>query len=358
MKRPCVFDILVSMKGEKMKKRIVILSGICVCMLAVLGGCGKKEEKKDTVEESAAIEFSEEENNEAGMGNPWVEITEDEAGKLCSGLFKAPEDAGSVQWLKNENLGDAGKGLGPLIELDFKKYDMDFTARAQQGVAEDADISGVYAEWTAGPEDVTLANWGGGSMKGQICRAIDDMGYTDLITWYDAAAGVKYSLTVSAKDLDGFDLQAVAEQMYPGANGPEGNAADAPDVPKEPENADGIYGSYLKSSDAGMIGTTDEYGLLYKVVYWSSLSDGTLSLAGSMDCRNVREQDPISVSDDLMHVFTVNDSTVYQMVGGDAGPENVSMTDFAGYLNDCSDSGLYIEVEVKDGVVTTAFISA
>ena len=130
------------------------------------------------------------------------------------------------------------------------------------------------------------------------------------------------------------------------------------DVPKETENADGVYGAYLKSSDESKIGTTDEYGLLYTVVYKSQLSEDTLSLTGSMDYRNSREQDPISVSDDLMHVFTVNDSTVYQMIGGDAGPENVSKAEFAGYLADCADSGLYIEVEVKDGAVTTVSISS
>ena len=347
-----------------MNKRIVIMTGICACMLAVLSGCSKSEEKKDTVEENPTIEFTQEDNNEVGMGNPWVDITKEEAGKICARLFKAPEGAGAQEWLKCEALGDPDKGLGPLIQLNFDMDDLNFTARAQQGAAEDADIAGIYTDWTAGPEDVTLANWGGGNMKGQMYRSIDDTGYIDLITWYDIEIGIKYSLSVAAEDLDGFDIQAVAEQMYPGEDEPDENeydvsdVSDASDAPKEAENADGVYGAYLKSSDESKIGTTDEYGLLYTVVYKSQLSEETLVLTGSMDYRNSREQDPISVSDDLMHVFTVNDSTVYQMIGGDAGPENVSLTEFAGYLEDCSDSGLYVEVEVKDGVAATVSISS
>ena len=101
-----------------------------------------------------------------------------------------------------------------MIQLNFKLDGMDFTARAQFGAAEDADISGIYADWTEGPDDVILANWGGGNMSGKTFRSVDDLGYTDLITWYDIEIGIKYSLSVTADDLAGFDIQAVAEQMY------------------------------------------------------------------------------------------------------------------------------------------------
>ncbi|WP_292213581.1 hypothetical protein [Butyrivibrio sp.] len=35
-----------------------------------------------------------------------------------------------------------------------------------------------------------------------------------MITWYDVEIGISYSLSTQDKDLDGFDIQAVAEQMY------------------------------------------------------------------------------------------------------------------------------------------------
>ena len=71
-------------------------------------------------------------------------------------------------------------------------------------------------------------------MEGKMYRAINDSGYIDLITWYDVEIGIKYSLSVAAKDLDGFDIQAVAEQMYSDENEPYGNV---PDVPEEIEKA-------------------------------------------------------------------------------------------------------------------------
>lgn len=344
-----------------MKKKIIVLLGIFTLIAGSLAGCGKNTEQADTSgtnepeKEESAIEFTDKEENIVGMANPWVDITEKEANELCLRLFKAPEGANVQSWLKCEDLGDLDKGIGPMVQLSFELDNLNFTARAQQGAAEDADISGIYTEWTVGPEDVTLANWGGGNMAGKTYRAVNDTGYIDLITWYDIEIGIKYSLSVAAEDLDGFDIQAVAEQMYSGENEPYGNL---PDAPREEEKADGFYGAYLKSSDENKIGTTDENGMLYKIVYRSLLVDDALYLVGSMDYRNFKDQDAISVSDDLMHVFTVNDSTVYQMVGGENGPETVTMDEFAGYLDDCSDSGLYVEVEVNGGVVKTAFISA
>ncbi len=59
-------------------------------------------------------------------------------------------------------------------------------------------------------------------MGGKISwkRERNDSGYLDLITWYDIEIGIAYSLTTAAADLDGFDIQAVAEQMYSADNEP------------------------------------------------------------------------------------------------------------------------------------------
>ena len=154
------------------------------------------------------------------MANPWVEISEEEANEACARLFKAPEGATNVTWRICKDLGNPEQGIGPLVQLDFTLDDMPFTARAQQGASEDADIAGNYVEWTVGPEDTTLANWGEGNMAGKFYRSIGDTGYVDMITWYDVEIGISYSLSVAAADLDGFDIQAVAEQMYNGENEP------------------------------------------------------------------------------------------------------------------------------------------
>ena len=149
-----------------------------------------------------------------GMANPWTEITEEEADRLVARLFKAPEGAEDVTWFKCEELGDKSKNLSPMVQLSFTLNGLPFTARAQQGAPEDADIAGLYVDWTVGPEDATLANWGQGKMAGKTYRSMNDTGYVDLITWYDVEIGIAYSLSTAAADLDGFDIQAIAEQMY------------------------------------------------------------------------------------------------------------------------------------------------
>ncbi len=219
------------------KHRIIALTGILILTAVSITGCKgiKKETGSSSVVESVeekATETASKEEPEVGMGNPWVEITEEEAKKTCVRLFKAPDGSTDQVWQKCESLGDPEKGIQPLLQLNFKLDDMDFTARAQYGAAEDADISGIYTEWTEGPDDVTLANWGGGNMTGKTYRSVDDLGYTDLITWYDIEIGIKYSLSVTADDLDGFDIQAVAEQMYSPENEPDTGSEDDEKTPE------------------------------------------------------------------------------------------------------------------------------
>ncbi len=191
-----------------MSKKTIALLLAAVFVLGTLTGCSAKKEAP----------VSQEEENSVGMANPWVDITEDEAKEIIPQLFKVPEGAESLGWMKCEDLGDPKKGISPLVQLSFSMDNLYFTARAQMGAAEGTDIGGNYVEWTVGPEDVTLSNWGGGNMKGKYCRSVNDSGYVDEMTWYDAEKGILYCLSVAAEDLDGFDLQAVVESMYDGGN--------------------------------------------------------------------------------------------------------------------------------------------
>ena len=214
-----------------MKKRLIVLSTVIALSVCAVAGCGNQVSPASAQEAATAAaqngaESAEEASSEAGeeeligMANPWVDITEEEANAECTRLFKAPDGAKDVSWMKCDGLGDPEQGVGPLIQLSFYLDDMNFTARAQQGAEEDKDIAGNYVDWTVGPEDVTLANWGEGNMKGKTYRSVNDSGYVDMITWYDIEIGIAYSLSVAADDLEGFDIQAVAEQMYCADNEP------------------------------------------------------------------------------------------------------------------------------------------
>ncbi len=237
-----------------MKKRIMMTVLACILFGSMISGCGgtnktadatasvEKEAEPAKASEEASKEVSEEPSEEAsqevseevaeeeggvvGIANPWVDITEAEAKEIIPRLFKLPEGATDLGWMKCEELGDPEKGISPLVQLSFTLEGDPFTARAQVGVGEDADIAGNYLEWTVGPEDATLANWGGGNMKGKTYRSINDTGYVDQITWYDMEIGISYSLSVAAADLDGFDIQGVAEAMYDPANEPSTGPED------------------------------------------------------------------------------------------------------------------------------------
>ena len=125
------------------------------------------------------------------------------------------------------------------------------------------------------------------------------------------------------------------------------------DAPVEYETADGFMGSFLLSSDRDKIDTTNDYGVFYRVIYKATLEGDELTACGSMDYRNSKDQDPITISSDVTHVFKVDDNTVY-MKGGEEGTETVSKEEFAGYLESRKDSGMYFEVEIVNGTVKTA----
>lgn len=145
-----------------------------------------------------------------------------------------------------------------------------------------------------------------------------------------------------------------APQQSAGAK-PASNADST--APVEYETADGYMGSFLLASDRDKIDTTNDYGVFYRVVYRATLEGDELTACGSMDYRNSKDQDPITISSDVAHVFKVDDNTVY-LKGGEGGTETVSKEEFAGLLDSRKDSGMYFEVEISGGTVKTVQIYA
>ena len=140
------------------------------------------------------------------IANPWRDVTEAEAKKISPDAFSVPAGAENVSWSVMES------GSEPLVQLSFDLNGDSFTAREQVTNDKAADIAGMYYDWTQ-QTDVTLANWADGKMKGTYYRFVGEDEWADLCTWYDEANGISYSLSVTSKDLDGFDLQAIAEML-------------------------------------------------------------------------------------------------------------------------------------------------
>ena len=133
---------------------------------------------------------------------------------------------------------------------------------------------------------------------------------------------------------------------------PQADAA----APVEYETADGFMASFLRASDRELIGTFNEYGVFYRVVYAASLEGDELKACGSMDYRNFKGQDPITISSDLTHVFKVDENTEYRK-GTETGDQTITKEEFAELLESRKDSGMYFEVELSGGVVKSAYLT-
>ncbi len=132
---------------------------------------------------------------------------------------------------------------------------------------------------------------------------------------------------------------------------------DEPSAPVEYETADGFMSSFLLASDRDLIDTTNDYGVFYRIIYEASLEDDELRACGSMDYRNFKDQDSITISSDLTHVFIVDDHTEYRK-GTEVGDQIISKEEFAELLESRKNSGMFFEVEISGGVVKTAYLTA
>ena len=135
------------------------------------------------------------------------------------------------------------------------------------------------------------------------------------------------------------------------------SSEDEPSAPVEYETADGFMSSFLLASDRDLIDTTNDYGVFYRIIYEASLEDDELRACGSMDYRNFKDQDSITISSDLTHVFKVDDHTEYRK-GTEVGDQIISKEEFAELLESRKNSGMFFEVEISGGVVKTAYLTA
>ncbi len=131
----------------------------------------------------------------------------------------------------------------------------------------------------------------------------------------------------------------------------------SPYAPIEYETADGFMRSFLLASQRDLIGTTNDLGEFYRVIYAASLEGNELTVCGSMDYRNFKDQDTIYITDDLTHIFKVDDSTVYRK-GTETGNVTIQKEEFAELLESRKNSGMFLEVEVGGGVVKSAYLAA
>ena len=334
-------------------KRIVALIMTGLLTGALMTGCGSQAQEpsatapettedaapaETTVEETAEeteAEPAETEAEETELANPWRECTEEEAKAACPRLFKAPDDAVVNGWSIMDVDSESGVP-GPIVQLDFRIEGRDFTARAQYGADEKDDIDGMNYDWTVSDE-VTLANWGEGNMKGVYNRCREDDWTVDLLTWYDYEIGIAYSLSVEAEDLDGFDLQAIAEQMYDASNEP---LTDAPDEEASADNPVAAYaGQYYIGKGNLSISPEGENGALIQVWWGSSASEHSeWVMHGTYD----ESSKTITYKDCEKHDITLNED-------GEVDKDETAYTDGTGSVK-INDNGSVTWIDDQDHI--------
>lgn len=212
-----------------MKKTIaMIMAGITALSLVACGQTAEAPAEapaEETVQEAVQEEAPKQEEEPVGMANPWRDITEEEANSIYAKLFTAPEGATDVKWSIMDSAADPSGFPGPLVQMMFTLDGREFTARMQTTSEDQADISGMFYEWTV-TDDTTLHGWGGDNMPATCSRYVGENEYADLCSWYDIEYGAAYTLSVTDKDLDGFDIQAIAEAIYNPENEPGFNMPD------------------------------------------------------------------------------------------------------------------------------------
>ena len=256
-----------------MRKNIILIITAAAIGAATMTGCSKTADNKATAAESTAestTEESTEESSEAetaiGMPNPWTDS--DEQGVLeATGLeIAAPEGATEVSYSYMEE--------SKLAQVKYVLDDISWVYRMEPA-DELTDISGMYYEWTDEDKSEGTVSGREAVYYGYLAPEDSDEEDVQLVNWYDAVTGVTYSLSATAKDLDGMDIQAYAEQLYVPL---QGDATDDPAADRENELKDYFLGEHTSSYDGSTLNITDKndgtFAVNIDIFRLCSLEDG------------------------------------------------------------------------------------
>lgn len=194
---------------KNMKKLAMILA-VCLAAMCVLTACSKQEapaqpagdsvdtQAVDTQADDAVTSEGDAEGAFAGLANPVVESDAETILNTLGLSFGEVADAENVRYsiINNE-----------LAQMEYTKDGTEFCVR-MSAANEFTDISGMCYTWEI-TEDCDI-----NGRAGKTMRVKDGDKTIDVCEWYDVAPGIMYSVSAVAPDLDGFDITAVAEQLF------------------------------------------------------------------------------------------------------------------------------------------------
>ena len=318
-------------KIRNTKNRITIVSVIVAAML--LSACS--EEQQDVA--APVVESIEA-----------VTESQPDAGEQQTAQPNAQQDTSAQSTAQDAGTADS---TGVITEEQAYNAVINYNKAIGSGIDGEINSEGYTEYWDVTKEDGKIVVLYRSYTAAQIRYYIDPVSGETYVT--ELVPGIIDEEQKNGETFNAWDYLTAPEQ----STGGKAEAAGTSSAPAEYETADGFMGSFLQASDRDKIDTTNDYGVFYRVVYKATLEGDELTAYGSMDYRNFKDQDPITISSDVTHVFKVDDNTVY-MKGGEEGTDTVSKEEFAGYLDSRKDSGMYFEVEISGGVVKTAQIYA
>lgn len=185
-----------------MKKKFLTIIMTVALSMAMLAACGKNS--ATDVGQSDV-----EQNGIENVGNPWVESDAEGVQEATGLTIYTPAEATNARYsfLETDDMAQ--------VVFDYDGH-ADWTFRKQK-TDKLIDISGMYYEWVyqgsalvSGREAVEYAY----AEEADDSGMIDDLFGVQVINWYDDASGITYSLSVSGTDLNGMDIQVIAENLF------------------------------------------------------------------------------------------------------------------------------------------------
>ena len=187
-----------------MKKSRLLTVSLAVSATILLAGCNRVLTPPEPGNAPISSEVSVSSENPAGseesaeIANPWSDSSLEEIEGDLGIKVSIPKNVSQIGYRKMAE--------EKLYEINFVYENLGYDYRLKKTDALE-DISGLYYEWTASYETPV------GDYTATDYRAENGEETVDHIIWYDTKEGVTHSLSTSARDLDGFDIAAIAEML-------------------------------------------------------------------------------------------------------------------------------------------------
>lgn len=272
-----------------MKKNFVLFLMVTVmCMVMMVGdafAAGQENPAESQNGESTYI------SQDVEAANPWTESDRQGLADATGFEMPTPEETTNISYRYMKEDG--------LAQLSYVQNEIKWIYRMQ---AADAltDISGMAYQWTA-EEEGTVAGREAiyyAYVELEDADRADSRQAVQVVNWYDAVTGVTYSLSASAKELDGLDIQAYAESLFVPL---QGEATDDPEKDRENELKDYFLGEHKRSYDESVLMIADN-------------SDGTFEINVNI-VRLCRLDNGVGTFEDHKMTFEVNDPNGNRMSG-------------------------------------------